>query len=263
MKKLLKVLLAFAAVALILWIGLQIAPRTEKRGATGSAAHVTLAQRALLPELSKYLDNQSPDARSAVVWGHGRMKWGFLTVPFRLTAYYVPGSKAMHKYEFTLFGFPIRAAYETWENERGTYRTSGPFSKDESGPLVSQAATMSAWAEAVFTPGMFLSDPLAQWTRSAPQVLHLSYPESGPRDSLTFIFDIPSGKPLEASGLRYGHFREERAPWKVEYSDWKNLHGYELPTRLVFTWGSETKSAMEWTVEDVQYNVNVEEKWAP
>ena len=64
----------------------------------------------------------------------------------------------------------------------------------------------------------------------------------------------------QMSALRYRSQEENKIPWRGEYMDWQAVHSVKIPTRIVVTWEDEGSPWAYWTIEGVEYNVDVSEK---
>ena len=76
---------------------------------------------------------------------------------------------------------------------------------------------------------------------------------------MLFKFDPKTDLVSNVSARRYRGQEEEKTPWRIELTEWKNFHSVKIPVRFAVTWEDEGSLWSYWTVEGVEYNVDIED----
>lgn len=95
------------------------------------------------------------------------------------------------------------------------------------------------------------------WEAVDDVTARLVVPFGEQEDNLLVRFDPQTGLMTQMSALRYRDQEEEKIPWQVSYQSWKTFHSVKIPTQIAVMWEDEGNPWSFWTVEGVEYNVDV------
>ncbi len=254
-------------VALLLtigWLGFQIEPESfsphpEK---TKDAGVVNVPPD--IPEpVKRYYEaaagSHVPLIKTAIVWGKAKLRINGIWMPVRSKTYYLSG-QAFHRYmEVTWFGKPFLKVSDVYMNGKGATNIEGIFNKRETGEKIDQGSNLALWGEIVFTPSVSLTDTHARWEAIDDDSARLVVPYGENNDGLDFKFDPKTGLITQILAMRYKGQNEEKTPWLINITEWMTSHYVKIPSRFSVTWEDEGSPWSYWTVEDVEYNVDVGE----
>lgn len=253
-----------AAVLIVGWLGFQVEPRGFAPPSDRARDLGTIGLPSDVPgPVQRYYENISADgvprAETAVVWGKARLNINGLWMPARFKVYYRPGESFYQYIEVTWFNIPIVKAHDTYINGEGVMRIEGLVNSRESGPRISQGENMAMWAGATSTPSLFTS-PKVRWEVVDERSARMTFPFNSGEDSLLFNFNPDSGLVSEIVGQRYkGTEASDKTPWKVEFAEWEAHQGVMIPTRYSVTWVEDGEPWSFWSVQGIEYNVDVSE----
>ena len=256
---------ALAALVGIGWLGLQIWPKSfpphpDKTRELGTIELLSDLPRPVNRHFKAILEGPIPKIETAVVWGRVRLKMSGLWIRVRFKAYYLPGQDFYHYMEFSWFGMPILRGYDSYVDGVGTVEIKGLFKISETGEETNQGQNITLWAEAVFAPLVFVTGSQVRWEALDEVSARLVVPFGGQEDSLLVSFDPHTGLMTQMSAQRYRGQEKVKTPWRVEYRNWRTLHSIKIPMRLTVTWEDESSPRSFWTIEGVEYNVDVSEQ---
>ena len=172
MKIVIVVLVILVGLIAVGWVGLRVRPQPFPPLAQNSSALKTIPLPAGLPApVERYYrqlyGDQVPVIESAVITGRATMSpVGGLKLPARFRFIHQAGQDYRHFFELTWFGRTIGTGNEHYLD--GKSRLALPMGLSDEGPQVDQAANLSLWAEYVWLPAVFLTDPPcagSRWTR--------------------------------------------------------------------------------------------------
>ena len=175
MKIIIVVLVIFAGLIVLGWLGLRIRPQPFPTLAQQTPALKTVPLPAGLPVpverfYRQLYGDQVPVIESAVITGRATMSpVGGLKLPARFRFVHQVGQDYRHYFELTWFGRTIGTGNEHYLD--GKSRLALPMGLSDEGPQVDQAANLSLWAEYVWLPAVFLTDPAcagSRWTSRPP-----------------------------------------------------------------------------------------------
>ncbi len=250
------------------WLGLRTPPKgfpphPHKTRDLGTVELPPSLPKAVYRHFAATLGSQVPKIESAVVWGRARFRlpstrFG-LWMPVRFKAYYIPGQDFYRHMEITWFRLPILRGYDSYLKGEGALKLEGVLNVSETGEKTNQSQNLALWAEAVLMPSVLVTDSRIRWEEVDDVTSRLVVPFGEQEESLLVRFDPQTGLMTQMSAQRYRDQEEEKTPWRIECLDWETFHLLKIP-RLAVTWEDESGPWSFWTVDGVEYNVDVSEK---
>lgn len=245
------------ALLLVGWVGLQVEPAPLPPPAGPAAAPETVPLPEGLPQpverfYRTLYGNDLPLIESAVIGGRGTMRIGGITFPVRFRFTHETGRNYHHYIENTLFGLPVMKVNEYYTN--GTARLELPFGV-VGGPKIDQGANLALWAEAVWMPAVWVTDPRAHFEPVNEHTAELVVPFGDAEERIILRFDPKTALLQEMRSMRYkGEESEKRILWLNEVREWSRIDGRLLPGTVAIAWGDEASPWAVLTTEEVAYN---------
>jgi hypothetical protein len=198
-----------------------------------------------------------PVIESAVLTGRAKMRIIGITFPARFRFTHDAGRGYRHYIEATLFGLPLMKVNETYLN--GESRLELPFGVEE-GPEVDQAANLGLWGESIWLPAILITDPRVRWEPIDEEAALLVVPFGEETQQFVARFDPATGMLHLLESMRYkGTHSAGKTLWINEALQWDTINGYPIPAVGAVTWLGQGTPWAVFTVEDVRYNVDVED----
>jgi hypothetical protein len=250
-------------LAFLGWLGLRVKPSPFSPYPEQTPNLSTVELPADLPApVSRFyrtiLGEQIPVIKSAVITGRGSLRFRGITFPARLRFTHNAGQGYRHYIEATIFGFPLMKVNECYLD--GKARMELPVGVIENEPKVDMAANLGLWGESVWLPSIFVTDPRVRWEPKDDTMARLVVPFGEEEDSFTVTFDAGTGLIQSMEALRYREATDEaRIPWLLEALEWETSHGVRIPSLSSVTWQDEGTPWLVVEVEEVVFNVNIEE----
>ncbi len=247
---------------LIGWLGTQIQPDSFPALQGESSLEESFSLPEDLPEpVQRYYQAVSktelPLIDSAVVSGRGTMRINGITLPVRWRFSYRVGEDYRHYIETTWFGIPVLRVNESYLN--GTARLELPFGISE-GDQVDQGANLGLWAEMIWMPSVWLSDPDVSWTAVNSETALLTVPFGSEKQTFIVRFDPKTGLISQMESMRYkGEESERKVLWINQVEEYQELEGAYLPAKADLTWLDEGTPWAKLSVEEVVYNLDLED----
>jgi len=258
------ILIFFAILLFLGWLGFRIQPRPLASYPQQSPPLQTLPLPAGLPApVERYYrqvyGDQIPMIESVVLTGRATMApVAGLKIPARFRFVHQAGEGYRHYFEMTWFSLTIGTGNEIYLD--GKSRLELPMGLSDEGTQVDQAANLSMWAEYVWLPAVFLTEPGVRWEAVDDETALLVVPFGDEEQTFVARFDPATGNLAILESMRYKDSKSiAKTLWLNESSNWKIVDGYPMPTTGAVTWFDQGKPWALFTIEDVVYNGDVQE----
>ena len=254
-----------AGLVLVGWIGLQIRPRPLPpfAGPAGAVETVDLPEGLPAPVARFYrliYGDRIPVITSAVFGGRATLRpvAAFPAFPSRFRFTHDAGRGYRHYLEITWAGIPLIKGNEHFLDGKGRLDL-GPIGISE-GPAIDQAANLGLWAESVWLPAVWITDPRVRWEAVDEVTAILVVPFGDEEERLLLRFDSESGMLTYLEAMRY---READDPgkilWICEAFDWAEVDGTTIPRIGRITWFDQGRPWATFEVEEMAINADVDE----
>lgn len=250
------------SLTLLIWLGLQIKPRSFPPYPERPGVLETVPLPAGLPApverfYQAFYGNRIPAITSAVITGRADLRVFGLKFPARYRFTHQAGQDYRHYIEATFFGISIMKVNETYLD--GNSRLELPFGVVENEPKVNQAANVGLWAESILLPAIFLTDRRVRWEALDETTARLVVPFGAQEDSFTVTFDPQTNLVTALEAMRYKQVTdEEKTLWRNEAWGLVMIEGTKVFSPGAVRWMDESKPWAVFAVEEIVYNVDVD-----
>lgn len=196
-----------------------------------------------------------PVVATAVLSGRARIRIGLaMTARYRFT--HEAGRAYEHRIEAGWFGLTFLRLRERYVNGRA--RLELPFGVVENKPKVDQAANLALWAESMWFPSLFLTDPRARWRDVDAETANLIVPSPAGDETFMVRFDPDTGLPVLMEAMRYKNPEDaKKTLWIATFRRWRPFGDFILPSVASLTWLDDGRPWAEFHMEEVVYNMDV------
>lgn len=262
MKILIIIGISIVAVIGLVLVGLQIKPASFPAFQEEQPEFETIPIPDGLPNpVARYMQHlygeQIPIIHSAVISGSATLRVNGVTMPGRFRFTHIAGQGYRHYIESTLFGFPIMKVNEHYLD--GKARLNLPFGVFD-GPQIDQAANLGLWAETMWLPSVFITDPRVRWETVDDESAILIVPYGDEEQRFFVRFDPETGLLLLLETMRYRDAEGGRKIlWLSEAREWQTINKTLVPSTGAAIWLDEGTPWAIFNVEEIVYNVDVDD----
>jgi hypothetical protein len=264
MKTAANILIAIVVLVFLGWLGLQIDPRpfpSYPDSPPERAALIPLPEDLPAPVERFYwtlYGDEVPEMTSAVISGRASMRVSGITFPARYRFTHVAGHAYRHYIEATWFGLPVMRVNESYLD--GGARMELPFGTIEREPKIDQAANLGLWAESVWLPPIWVTDPRVRWDPVDEQTALLRVPFGEEHETFVARFSPQTGLLDTLEAMRYREADDvRRTLWINQILHWDTLYGQQTAVIGAVTWFDQGRPWAVFRVEEVVVNVDVDE----
>jgi hypothetical protein len=245
-----------------LWAGLRVEPAPLPAPAlavSGPPMKVTALPAGLPAPVDRFYrtlyGEQIPVIDTLVVSGRGTMRIQGITFPSRFRFSHRTGKAYRHYMETTVFGVPALSVNESFVE--GAARLELPFGVSE-GPKVDQGANLALWAELVWAPTVWATDPAARWEPVDATTARLLVPFGRETEAFEVTFSATTGLLERMESLRYkGEDAAGKTLWINEVRGWGQVDGRPVPLVTAVRWGDESTPWAVLRTEEVLHNADL------
>jgi hypothetical protein len=253
------IILILAGIAVFVSIGVQVQPAPFAAFAGSPGTLETIPLPAGLPApvarfYRKLYGERIPVIRSAVISGRATIRpVGPVSLPARFRFTHVAGQDYRHDIEATIFGIPVLKVIETYI--ASSSRQQMPWGTTENDEKANQAANLGLWAEAIWFPAIFLTDPRVHWSAVDDATAILTVPFEAGTETFVVRFDPDTHLVRSLEAMRFK--TDQKVLWINETRAWAMRGGQMISTQGAVTWMDDGKPWAVFNVEEVVLNADV------
>jgi uncharacterized protein DUF6544 len=263
MKTITIIVCILAGLFILGWLGLQIKPKPFSAYPAKMPKLNTIPLPAGLPAPVERFYNtvygkDIPVIETAVVKGRATIAPFGVKLPARFLFVHNAGRDYRHYFEATWFGMPFMKVNERYVDGKSLFEPpiGAPIVDDAS---TNQAANLAVWAEAAWFPSIWVTDPRAHWEAVDDKTALLFVPFGDKEENFVMRFNPDTGllDSMEAMRFRDSGPQAKKILWVTHNMPGKKIEGTQIDAIGSATWLDQGKPWAVFTLEEVNYNVDV------
>lgn len=246
------------------WLGLQIKPRPFSPYPEKTPALKTIPLPAGLPApverfYKTVYGDEIPVIETAVFKGRAVIAPFGVKLPARFVFVHNAGKDYRHYIEATWFGIPLMKVNEGYLDGKSFFEA--PMGNIYDDPSTNQAANLAIWAEATWFPSIWLTDPRVHWEPVDENTALMYVPFEDEEENFVMRFNPETGllDSMEAMRFRDSGPQAKKILWITRNVEGKKIEGTKLDAVGTATWLDMGIPWATFTLEEVNYNVDVSE----
>ena len=261
--KLFTVIFTVLALVLLLgWLGLQIKPKPFSAYPQKTPELKTIPLPTGLPApverfyKTVYGDN-IPVIETVVIKGHARISPFGVKLPARFLFVHNAGKDYRHYIEATWFGIPFMKVNEGYLDGKSFFES--PMGNIYDDVSTNQGANLAVWAEVTWFPSTWITDSRVRWEAVDHKTALLFVPFGDQEENFVMRFNPETGllDSMEAMRFREAGEGARKILWITRNEPGKMIAGTKLSAVGSATWLDQGKPWAVFTLEEVNYNVDV------
>lgn len=264
MKLFLNITALLILLILLGWLGLQIKPRPFSPYLEKTPTLKTIPLPAGLPAPVEHFyktvyGDEIPVIETAVFKGRALIAPFGVKLPARFVFVHNTGKDYRHYIEATWFGIPLMKVNEGYLDRKSFFEA--PMGNIYDDPSTNQAANLAVWAEAAWFPSIWITDPRVHWEAVDENTALLYVPFEDKEENFVMRFNPETGllDSMEAMRFRDSGPQAKKILWITRNVEGKKIEGTKLDAIGSATWLDQGKPWATFTLEEVNYNVDVSE----
>lgn len=264
MKITLIIVAILVAISFLSWLGLQIKPTAfpPHPEQTPALEMIPLSEGLPVPVDRFYktvYGEKIPVIETAVIKGRARINPFGVKLPARFTFVHNAGKDYRHYIEATWFGLPIMKVNEGFVDRRSFFES--PMGNIYNDASTNQAANLAVWAEAEWFPSIWLTDERVRWESVDDMTALLFVPFEDQEENFVVRFNPETGliDTMEAMRYRDSGDQAKKILWITRTEPGGNIEVTNLGSIGSATWMDQGKPWATFSLEEINYNVNVSE----
>jgi hypothetical protein len=248
------------ALTVLAFVGLQVKPTSFPALASSQSKLETIPLPAGLPApvakfYQKIYGDQIPVIHSVVISGRATIRpVGPIDIPARFRFTHVAGQDYRHYIEATIFGMPILKINESYI--KSSSRQEMPWGTTENDPRANQAANLGLWAETIWYPSVFLTDPRVHWNTVDDVTATLTVPFEASTETFIARFDPVTHLLSYLESMRF-KTTDQKVLWMNEARVWGDVGGNTVLKESAVIWMDDGKPWATFQVEEIEFNSDV------
>ncbi len=261
--KLFSIILAILIILILLgWLGLQFKPKSFAPYPEKTPTLKTIPLPGGLPApverfYRAVYGNEIPVIETVVLKGRTTMSPFGVKLPARFVFVHNAGKDYRHYIEATWFGLPFLKVNEGYLDSKSFFES--PMGSYYDDPNTNQGANLAIWAEAGWFPSIWITDPRAHWVPVDDTTALLYVPFENKEENFVVRFDPETGltDTMEAMRFREAGAGKKKILWITTNEPGDYIPGTKLSAVGSATWLDQGKPWATFSVEDINYNVDV------
>ncbi|HEY9151822.1 MAG TPA: DUF6544 family protein [Anaerolineales bacterium] len=252
----------FVGLLTLLWLGLQIKPQPFSPYPEKTQPLKTIPLPSGLPApverfYKTVYGDQVPVIDTAVIKGRATVSPFGVKFPARFIFVHNAGKDYRHYIETTWFGLPFMKINESYVNGNSHFEL--PIGTYDNDPSVTQGAVLGLWAEASWFPSIWVTDPRVRWEPVDEKTALLFVPFGDKEENFVMRFVPKTGliDTMEAMRFRDAGPLAKKILWITQNVGDQKIEGTNISAVGSATWFDQGKPWAVFTLEEVEYNVDV------